>query len=824
MTKAPVRVKELGIQALRYLASTLPLALEYRHEVGPEFGEADQIPVARSLGSLEIYADASHAPGGGRSTQGVVVAWRSALIFWESTKQPFVTLSSAESELVAMVSALQTGESIAPVIEELTGSDVHIALLGDNQAAIASFGPSSGWRNRHLRMRAAAARERVAAGTLSTTYVPGSLQVAHVATKPLATGRALALLSIVNVRLPSENAPSVSAAKFYGRPIGLSHQGADNRSPATLAPLALLVSASPAQAVKLRATQLGSWGLIMGGRLVTGQPRWDLDEMQGLLGWVVFGMCVLVASVAIWVLSRLFALLAGYERTERAGQVPVASHEASVALSPRLRQEISSSSSGNNSQTMEGNVEQGVVPPTSRGGSHNVEGCVFPIVGRTDYRANWVPAHFLRYLLSVAGGVMFTSLDPHGVEVWRMRALGRTFCYGVAFAYEKALGMPSPRSRNGSGPAADLVRAQPERAQADEEATDDPTIDEVRHDPEGAGLGEPLQDVQLFRHEDPNSSSESNWSGTSTATSGLSEGPQSLEPGESEAEESMIGEASSTSLVSGVSYRALDGALIVVHVDHEFCVPLPVWSLEEVGAIVVSIQRGEWSLFHEVLGLSGPGSTSGVVPIDSEDIGMADGEVAYGSERSWEDVWGMSGVDEQDLPPLETLSSAPEGEPGSPSAVGIVVNQIGAVSWIAISVVLLMGVRGVVRYVFEVTCGLVEAKAEEEGPFWNWPISCEAGSEIESDSRAAAWIARGLFATWWASASYRMGFFLASHCRDPSRCVFELPGYGTVARVPVGSSFWWVVWIFVVVLVGLLHPAEAHLSIPPDSDLDFPVV
>ena len=69
-----------------------------------------------------------------------------------------------------------------------------------------------------------------------------------------------------------------------------------------------------------------------------------------------------------------------------------------------------------------------------------------------------------------------------------------------------------------------------------------------------------------------------------------------------------------------------------------------------------------------------------------------------------------------------------------------------------------------------------------------------------------------------------MGFFLASHCRDPSRCVFELPGYGAVARVPVGSSFWWVVWIFVVVLVGLLHPAEAHLSIPPDSDLDFPVV
>ena len=126
-----------------------------RHEVGPEFGESNQIPVARSAGFLEIYAYASHAPGGGRSTQGVVVAWRSGLIFWESTKQAFVTLSSAESELVAMMQAVQIGDSISPVIEELAQSDLAVSLLGDNQAnqaAIASFGPGSGLRNHHLRM------------------------------------------------------------------------------------------------------------------------------------------------------------------------------------------------------------------------------------------------------------------------------------------------------------------------------------------------------------------------------------------------------------------------------------------------------------------------------------------------------------------------------------------------------------------------------------------------------------------------------------------------------------------------------------------------
>ena len=102
MTKAPKRVKEMGIQTLKYVA-----CMEYHHEVGPEFGESGQIPVARSAGFLEIYADASHA---GRSTQGIVVAWRSGLTFWESTKQPFVTLSSAESELVAMMQAVQVGQ------------------------------------------------------------------------------------------------------------------------------------------------------------------------------------------------------------------------------------------------------------------------------------------------------------------------------------------------------------------------------------------------------------------------------------------------------------------------------------------------------------------------------------------------------------------------------------------------------------------------------------------------------------------------------------------------------------------------------------------
>ena len=48
----------------------------------------------------------------------------------------------------------------------------------------------------------------------------------------------------------------------------------------------------------------------------------------------------------------------------------------------------------------------------------------------------------MRYLLSVAGGTLVGLLDPGAVEVWRMRALARTFRYGVAFAWEKAVQAP----------------------------------------------------------------------------------------------------------------------------------------------------------------------------------------------------------------------------------------------------------------------------------------------------------------------------------------------------------------------------------------------
>ena len=161
--RSPSIVIKAGPQVLQYLYGTADLWIEYRRPSGDRLLDT---PVPRTLNTLELFTDASHAPDGGRSCQAIVILWLGSLLCWESTRQPFVTLSSAESELVAVTTGLVAAESVGAIIEECISDDMIVSALCDNQAAVRSFGVESlGWRNRHLRMRAAAGRERIDVGS-----------------------------------------------------------------------------------------------------------------------------------------------------------------------------------------------------------------------------------------------------------------------------------------------------------------------------------------------------------------------------------------------------------------------------------------------------------------------------------------------------------------------------------------------------------------------------------------------------------------------------------------------------------------------------------
>ena len=115
--KSPAAVISWGKQALKYVAETLPLGLEFKEDPGPMLGEHGQLSNPRSVGTLELYSDASHAPAGGRSMQCTLAVWRASVIAWEATRQPFTALSSAEAELISVVHSLQIADSVVPVIE-----------------------------------------------------------------------------------------------------------------------------------------------------------------------------------------------------------------------------------------------------------------------------------------------------------------------------------------------------------------------------------------------------------------------------------------------------------------------------------------------------------------------------------------------------------------------------------------------------------------------------------------------------------------------------------------------------------------------------------
>ena len=128
-TKAPRVSVELGLQTLRYLRATQNFGIEVPFNVGDLFSEHGLLSIPRTERVLELYTDASHSPGGERSMQSTFITRKGVPVAWEATRQPFMTLSSAESELVCMIHGVQLGESVQPLIDELINDDSVVSLF-----------------------------------------------------------------------------------------------------------------------------------------------------------------------------------------------------------------------------------------------------------------------------------------------------------------------------------------------------------------------------------------------------------------------------------------------------------------------------------------------------------------------------------------------------------------------------------------------------------------------------------------------------------------------------------------------------------------------
>ena len=106
VSKDPGRAVELGKKMLNYVKDSIDAKIHY-----PK--------VVENPGDLVLYTDASFSPQGTRSHSGYLVVWRGVVVAWKSGRQSMITLSSAESEVIAITEGAQMLKAVETTLNDL---------------------------------------------------------------------------------------------------------------------------------------------------------------------------------------------------------------------------------------------------------------------------------------------------------------------------------------------------------------------------------------------------------------------------------------------------------------------------------------------------------------------------------------------------------------------------------------------------------------------------------------------------------------------------------------------------------------------------------
>eukprot|EP00439_Symbiodinium_sp_Y106_P042989 s910_g5.t1 len=183
-TKYPTRVAEIGVKTLGYLQRTIDVNLEIEWSGSP----------------LTMYCDASYAPQSARSHGGWVVLYGGIPLLWRSGRQQMVTLSTAESELLAILDGAIASKGVEAILGDLGEVIEEKVIKSDSTAALSISSGSSSWRTRHLKIKANWLHEQLDYGSFKAVHCPGERQLADMLTKALSSARLNSLLSLWGVR------------------------------------------------------------------------------------------------------------------------------------------------------------------------------------------------------------------------------------------------------------------------------------------------------------------------------------------------------------------------------------------------------------------------------------------------------------------------------------------------------------------------------------------------------------------------------------------------------------------------------------------------
>jgi hypothetical protein len=175
MQEPTVFLMRCAERVMLYLAATADLALVYRRNT-------NALP-------LVAYSDSDH--GGDiitrKSTTGTFVLFHGNAVYWRSKRQPIVTTSSTEAELVAATAtALQLKWIKHLINDDMKQNTASVTLYCDNEATTKlAKDPIASDRTKHIEIRHRKIQEFVEEGVMHIDWVSTTDQLADILTKAL---------------------------------------------------------------------------------------------------------------------------------------------------------------------------------------------------------------------------------------------------------------------------------------------------------------------------------------------------------------------------------------------------------------------------------------------------------------------------------------------------------------------------------------------------------------------------------------------------------------------------------------------------------------
>ena len=289
VAKRPCFVVKIGMKVLSCLKASAELKLKMDGRSNSSSSSSSmphvhplQQPKHRATFKVSLggYSDASFSPFGSKSFGCSLATVGQSPVAWKAGKQPYVTMSVCEAELVEGSTCALLLESTQAMLDEIGVLEGVPALHIDNQAAGNLLNGSVGsWRTRHLRVRYSYVVDRVASQKLRVKHVPGDIQLADLPTKLHGRARLLQLLELWGML----GLPELSQAKVL-KLVALS----------CVLCLMLAVQSLGATAMKFDKEPLpstGAWELtcVLAVSCLGAIACWELFKWLGRV--MVFGFC-----------------------------------------------------------------------------------------------------------------------------------------------------------------------------------------------------------------------------------------------------------------------------------------------------------------------------------------------------------------------------------------------------------------------------------------------------------------------------------------------------------------------------------------------------